>query len=131
MGTIFSANNGVLYMNGNAEIVLNHAVANPCTEVDVETIPTDGYIGMASMFANDGQYLRDVVPQDSTLMYEAKVKVGKRECDKDPECQSFTVATWKGERDGHNVCLYKADADGFHHDVNWDAYVKTSTLQVI
>lgn len=123
---VYSANGGVLYMNGDSQIIQNHPVVNPCIDVDVETIAVDGYVGMANMFANAGQYIRDVVPQDSELIYDAKVEFGKQECDKDPECQSFTVATWDGERDGHNVCLYKANAAGYSHSTNWDAYVKKS-----
>merc|ERR1712228_513450 len=90
-----------------------------------------GYHGMPSMFSNAGHYLRDVVPQSSTLLYAAKVQIGKEECDKDPQCHSFTVATWEGEKDGHNVCLYTGGAMDFHHDTNWDAYVKSSSARPV
>merc|ERR1711976_236981 len=128
--TIYTADGNSLLLMGDSQMVLNHAPPKPCIDVDVETIPVAGYTGMANMFYNGGHYIRDAVPRDSSLLYAAKVEIGKRECDKDPKCRSFVVATWDGEKDGHNVCLSTGGTMDYSHSQNWDAYVKTSTIQL-
>merc|ERR1711972_834495 len=128
--TIYTADGNSVSLKGNTQMVLNHAAPSPCIDVDVETIKVTGYTGMANMFYSAGHYIRDAVPQDSSLLYAEKVQIGKRECDKDPSCHSFTVATWNGEKDGHNVCLSTGGTMDYEHSQNWDAYVKTSTTQL-